>query len=89
MKRVVAAKEHHDATCSKGPALEFHMNPFDVERYGWEDGDTIAGLVCISDPNQTPDYIKVYCAGDGAKQEEEVRDHGLVLVTGGDTEEIA
>jgi hypothetical protein len=37
-RRVCAAKERHDRTCRYGgKAIEVHLTPHDIERYGWED----------------------------------------------------
>lgn len=61
-KKVVEAKAHHDATCRYGgKALEVHMNPADVARCGWEDGDEIAGLTLVSSPRRRVGFLRVYC----------------------------
>lgn len=62
MRAVVEAKQHHDATCRFGArAREVHMNPADVERCGWEDGDDIAGLTLVSSPRRRVGFLRVYC----------------------------
>lgn len=62
LRAVVEAKEHHDATCRFGArAREVHMNPADVERCGWEDGDDIAGLLLVSNPRRRAGFLRVYC----------------------------
>ena len=40
MQAVCRAKEQHDKTCPwGGTGTEVHMNWFDIERIGWEEGD--------------------------------------------------
>jgi len=62
LRAVVEAKQHHDATCRFGAkGREVHMNPADVERCGWEDGDDIAGLTLVSSPRRRVGFLRVYC----------------------------
>ena len=50
MQAVCKAKEQHDKTCPwGGTGTEVHMNWFDIERIGWEEGDVICGLVVVGD----------------------------------------
>ena len=45
MQAVCKAKEQHDKTCPwGGTGTEVHLNWFDIERMGWEEGDVICGL---------------------------------------------
>lgn len=61
-KTVMEAKAHHDATCRYGgKAIEVHMNPADIERCGWEDGDEIGGMTLVSSPRRRVGYLRVYC----------------------------
>src|ERR1039458_3817389 len=59
MERVVRARDHHNSTCPLGPAIEVHLNPADVERCGWDEGDEIGGLLVISSSEQTAGTLKV------------------------------
>jgi hypothetical protein len=79
MKVVCDAKEHHDKTCRwGGKATEVHMAFFDIERLGWEEGDTICGLVVVADGSVTSGRLRVTCDaepdGGGRKEEEEVEE---------------
>lgn len=87
MERVVRARDHHNSTCSLGPATEVHLNPADIERCGWEKGDYIGGLLMTSSPEQTAGTLKVVCAGEKLEAEDAVEaedgDGDLVTVDGG------
>ena len=67
---IVKAIEHHDRTCDY-PAIAVAMNPFEVERLGW---DTIKGLPIHPDPNLQTGRFSVICEGDdqGLVEEETV-----------------
>jgi hypothetical protein len=84
MERVVRARDHHNSTCPLGPAIEVHLNPADVERCGWDEGDEIGGLLVISSSEQTAGTLKVVCAGEKLEVEEAVaaEDGGFVTVGG-------
>ncbi len=78
MQAVCKAKEHHDKTCPwGGNATEVHMNWFDIERIGWEEGDVICGLVVVGDEKVSTGMMRVTCDAepdepDGLTEEEEV-----------------
>jgi hypothetical protein len=57
---IVKAIEHHDRNCEY-PAIAVAMNPFEVERLGWE---TIKGLPIHPDPNLQTGRFSVICEGD-------------------------
>lgn len=83
MEVVVKAKAHHNETCPwKGNANRVLMHPFDIERMGWEEGDTIAGLTIISDTGITTGMLRVQCdaepTDDGPEITEEVTKEDLV-----------
>jgi hypothetical protein len=62
MEAVCKAKEHHDKTCpwgGKGNAV--HLNWFDIERMGWEEGDVICGLVVVGDERIGTGSMRVTC----------------------------
>ena len=60
LEAIVKAIEQHDRNCEY-PALAVAMNPFEVERLGW---DTIKGLPIRPDPNLGTGPFRVICSGD-------------------------
>lgn len=61
------AIDQHNATCPF-PAVAVCMNPFEVERLGW---DEIRGLPIRSDPNVGTGTFRIVCARDETEEEEE------------------
>ncbi len=77
MQAVCRAKEQHDKTCPwGGTGTEVHMNWFDIERIGWEEGDLICGLIVVGDETVSTGMMRVTCDaegdGGGRSEEEEV-----------------
>ena len=77
MQAVCKAKEQHDKNCPwGGKGTEVHMNWFDIERIGWDEGDVICGLVVIGDPTVATGMMRVTCDAEGGRggrsEEEEV-----------------
>lgn len=77
MQAVCRAKEEHDRTCPwGGNGTEVHLNWFDIERMGWEEGDVICGLVVVGDEKIATGTMTVTCDaegdGGGRSEEEEV-----------------
>jgi len=69
LERISKAIDHHDATCEY-PAVAVAMNPFEVERLGW---DSIRGLPIRSDPELGTGAFRIVCAREeGAPEEETV-----------------
>ncbi len=72
LEAIVKAVEQHDRNCEY-PAVAVAMNPYEVERLGW---DTIKGLPIRTDPNLGTGRFDVICAGDenedSSEQEEAV-----------------
>ncbi len=64
---IVKAIEQHDRNCEY-PAVAVAMNPYEVERLGW---DTIKGLPIRTDPNLGTGRFDVICAGDEDQHSEE------------------
>jgi hypothetical protein len=63
------AIDQHNTTC-EWPAVAVLMNPFEVDRLGW---DTIRGLPIRPDPAIGTGAFRIQCAKDeGVDQEEEV-----------------
>jgi hypothetical protein len=74
MQAVCKAKEQHDKTCPwGGKGTEVHLNWFDIDRMGWEEGDVICGLVVVGDEKVPTGRMRVTCdaEGDGGGQSEE------------------
>jgi hypothetical protein len=53
------------------PAVAVAMNPFEVERLGW---DEIRGLPIRSDPNVGTGSFRIVCGGDEPGLEEEEKE---------------
>ncbi len=63
-KSVKLARDHHNKTCSLGPAIEVHMNDFDIRKIEWVEGDDVCGLLLVANPTVQPDKLRIFCAGD-------------------------
>ena len=78
MEAVCKAKEVHNKTCPYGGnANAVHLNWFDIERMGWEEGDVICGLVVMGDAKVATGMMRVTCDAepdDPGGLEEEVQD---------------
>ena len=77
MQAVCKAKEVHDKSCPYGgTANAVHLNWFDIERMGWEEGDVICGLTVVGDSQVATGMMRVTCDaegdGGGRSEEEEV-----------------
>ena len=62
------AIDQHNATCEY-PAVAIEMNPFEVERLGW---DTIRGLPIRPNPEMGTGAFRVVCAREEGEPAEEV-----------------
>lgn len=67
LERIVKAIDHHDSTCEY-PAVAVAMNPFEVERLGW---DSIRGLPIRSDPQIGTGAFRIVCSREEGQPEEE------------------
>jgi hypothetical protein len=67
LEAISKAIDHHNATC-EFPAVAIAMNPYEVERLGW---DTIRGLPIRPDPALGTGSFRVICAGDEQETETE------------------
>jgi hypothetical protein len=59
---IVKAKADHNKKCPFPPHT-IRMNPFEIERMHWEEGDTIAGLVLEADPKIGTGAFRLVCDG--------------------------
>ena len=59
---IVKAKADHNKHCPFPPHT-VRMNPFEIERMQWEEGDTIAGLLLESDPKLGTGAFRLVCDG--------------------------
>ncbi len=56
------AKAQHNRDCPF-PPHSVRMNPFEIERMGWEEGDSIAGLLLEGDPKIGTGAFRLICDG--------------------------
>jgi hypothetical protein len=68
LEAISQAIDAHNSNCPF-PAVAVAMNPFEVERLGW---DTIRGLPIRSDPAIGTGSFRVICAREEQEPEEEV-----------------
>jgi hypothetical protein len=61
LEAISKAIDLHNSSCPY-PAAEVRMNPFEVERLGWEE---IRGLPVVPDPDLGTGRFRIICARDG------------------------
>ena len=68
LEAISKAIDQHNANCPF-PAAEVRMNPYEVERLGWEE---IRGLPVVPDPEIGTGRFRIVCSreGDGEELEE-------------------
>ena len=68
LEAISKAIDQHNASCPY-PAAEVRMNPFEVERLGWEE---IRGLPVVAEPSLGTGRFRIVCSRDdeGAGLEE-------------------
>jgi hypothetical protein len=68
LEAISKAIDQHNSSCPF-PAAEVRMNPFEVERLGWEE---IRGLPIVGDPEIGTGRFRIVCSreGDGGELEE-------------------
>ena len=85
MQAVCKAKDVHNQTCPYGGnATHVHLNWFDLERIGWEEGDVICGLTVLGDPKVATGMMRVTCDAepdDPDELQEEVDDELVEAVS--------
>ncbi len=62
LEAIARAIDQHNANCPY-PASEVRMNPFEVERLGW---DEIRGLPIVGDPAIGTGRFRIVCSREGA-----------------------
>jgi hypothetical protein len=68
LEAIVKAIDHHNSTC-EFPAVAVVMNPFEIERLGW---DSIKGLPIHPEPNMGTGSFRIVCGGDEVEPGETV-----------------
>lgn len=68
LEAIYKAIDQHNSTC-EWPAVAIEMNPFEVERLGW---DSIRGLPIHTNPEMGTGSFRVVCAREQGESEEEV-----------------
>jgi hypothetical protein len=68
LEAIYKAIDHHNATCPF-PAVAVEMNPFEVERLGW---DSIRGLPVRTNPEMGTGSFRVVCAREEGEPGETV-----------------
>ena len=68
LEAISKAIDDHNATC-EFPAVAVAMNPFEVERLGW---DSIRGLPIRTDPAIGTGAFRIVCGGDEEEPSETV-----------------
>jgi hypothetical protein len=67
LEAISKAIDAHDSSC-EWPAVAIAMNPFEIERLGWE---SIRGLPIRPDPNMGTGAFRIVCAREEGELEEE------------------
>ncbi len=60
LEAISKAIDQHNASCPY-PAAEVRMNPFEIERLGWEE---IRGLPIVGDPDIGTGRFRIVCSRD-------------------------
>ena len=61
LEAISKAIDHHNEGCPY-PASEVRMNPFEVERLGWEE---IRGIPVVADPEIGTGRFRIVCSREG------------------------
>jgi hypothetical protein len=79
LEAISRAIDQHNANCPF-PASEVRMNPFEIERLGW---DQIRGLPIVGDPELGTGRFRIVCSREGGGDElEEVEAVGTPIEVG-------
>lgn len=78
LEAISRAIDQHNANCPF-PAAEVRMNPFEIQRLGWEE---IRGLPIVGDPDLGTGRFKIVCSRDvDGETLEETEAVGRELIT--------
>ena len=78
LEAIAKAIDQHNSNCPY-PASEVRMNPFEVERLGWEE---IRGLPIVPDPQISTGRFRIVCSREGEGIEaEQVQEISTPLLT--------
>jgi hypothetical protein len=84
LEAISQAIDQHNSNCP-WPAVEVRMNPFEVERLGWEE---IRGLPIVPDPEIGTGRFRIVCSreheGEGIEETEAIGEPVEVGVGGDD-----
>jgi hypothetical protein len=64
LEAISKAIDQHNSNCP-WPASEVRMNPYEVERLGW---DEIRGLPIVGDPELSTGRFRIVCSRDGDEE---------------------
>jgi hypothetical protein len=67
LEAISKAIDQHNQNCKRGPAVEVRMNPFELERLGW---DEIKGVPIVGDEKIGTGRFRVVCAGERSGKDE-------------------
>jgi hypothetical protein len=85
LEAISRAIEQHNSNCPF-PAAEVRMNPYEVERLGWEE---IRGLPIVGDPAIGTGRFRIVCSREGSGEElEEVEAVGEPIEVGAPVEPV-
>jgi len=83
LEAISKAIDRHNSSCP-WPASEVRMNPFEIERLGWEE---IRGLPIVGDAALGTGRFRIVCGGEGDGSElEEIEAVGQEMVVGAPAE---
>lgn len=72
LEAISKAIDQHNASCP-WPASEVRMNPYEIERLGWEE---IRGLPLVGDPGLSTGRFRIVCSresdGEGLEETEAI-----------------
>ena len=78
LEAISKAIDQHNASCP-WPASEIRMNPFEVERLGWEE---VRGLPVVGDPAVGTGRFVVVCSREGDSGEVREEEEAVVDAVG-------
>ena len=88
LEAISKAIDQHNSSCPY-PASEVRMNPFELERLGW---DEIRGLPLVADPELGTGRFRIICSRDGEGEgieETEAIGEPVEIGVGGDDPPLA